>query len=280
MWGLLAQFPHCNLESTAIFHSINIWKGLALVLSDSVCAQQTCPESQGRIIPSSLSYRTNAKEIFSRWLAQVPFLDRGKGLDFFFFTCHMQEADKGNTRSGPGLGQAHFANYQLGAVDNWKLFALQCHFIPRWRGCRKGTARQKAFLNSMCQLQAVTAVTGPVPLVGGKEFWSHLLVIRGDTTVSSDLVISSLNSHVLSGSEGMRVDTDVSSWLWSCLRQGSWHLLSELPKGVTQNTLLLDSGRKHVLNASVGHEKAKTRTNIWVHMSSSITLNRVEHLSF
>ena len=47
-----------------------------------------------------------------------------------------------------------------------------------------------------------------------------------------------------------------------------------------QNTLLLDSARKHVLNASVGHEKAKTRTDIWVHMSSSITLNRVEHLSF
>lgn len=39
----------------------------------------------------------------------MPFLDRGKGLDFFFLTCYMQEGDKGNTRSGPGLGQAHFA---------------------------------------------------------------------------------------------------------------------------------------------------------------------------
>ena len=48
MWGLLAQFPHCNLESTAIFHSISIWKGLALVLPGSVCTQQTCPETEGQ----------------------------------------------------------------------------------------------------------------------------------------------------------------------------------------------------------------------------------------
>ena len=108
----------------------------------------------------------------------------------------MQEGDKDNTGSGPGLGQVRFANYQLRAVDSWKLFVLQCHFIPRWRGCRKGTARQKAFLNSMCQLHSVPAVTVPVPWVGGKEFWSRLLVTRGDTAVSSDLIVlSSLNSH-------------------------------------------------------------------------------------
>ena len=47
----------------------------------AVCAHnRPAQKHRGRIIPSSLSYRTNAKEIFSRWLARVPFLDRGRGL--------------------------------------------------------------------------------------------------------------------------------------------------------------------------------------------------------
>ena len=114
MWGLLAQFSHCNLESTAICHSINIWKGLALVLPGSVCTKPTCPETQGRIIPSSLSYRTNAKEILSRWLARVPILDRGRGLISSSSHAICKRETKVTLAQGLGWGKHTLQRINLG----------------------------------------------------------------------------------------------------------------------------------------------------------------------
>lgn len=92
------------------------------------------------------------------------------------------------------------------------------------------------------------------PWMGGKEFWGHLLVTRGDKTVSPDLTVtSSLNSYCFGRSEMMRIKMDISSWLWICLTRDCWNLLSQLSEGLPNNTPLFDSARKQISNSSVGN---------------------------
>ena len=103
---------------------------------------------------------------------------------------------------------------------------------------------------------------------------------RGNKTVSSDFIVtSSLNSYCSEQEEGDENRDRHELLTLELSRAGLLEFTLKARQGGHPITHFYLVRPQSILNSSVGHETAKTRADIWVHVSSSITLNLVEYLS-